>query len=61
MPVLGLTDTAVVWRDGTVVCGGILGRVDPEVLAQERAEAARKEMLRSQPNVYLLEDFRRDI
>lgn len=58
-PILGFTDTQVVWRDGTVVCGGgILGRLDPAVLAQERAELARKEELRAQPNVVLLEDFK---
>lgn len=58
-PILGLSDTQVVWRDGTIVCGGILGRVDPEELARERAERERKEELRQQPNVVLLDDWRK--
>ena len=57
-PVLGLTDTLVVWRDGSIICGGILGRIDPAELAAERAELERKEELRAQPNVILLEDWR---
>jgi hypothetical protein len=62
-PILGFTNYAadlarVVWKDGSAVCGGILGRLDPEVLAQEAAERARKEELRQQPNVVLLEDYK---
>jgi hypothetical protein len=46
-------------RDGTAVCGGILGSAfDPAALAREAAERAREEELRAQPNVVLLSDFR---
>ena len=64
LPVLGLGDeqsspTTVIWRDGTVICRGILGGAfDPETLAAEQAEQDRKEELRSHENIVLLEDWR---
>ena len=49
------------WRDGTTVCGGILGHAfDPAALAREATERARKEELRQQTNVVLLEDWRQN-
>jgi hypothetical protein len=57
LPVLGLGDeqsspVTVVWKDGTVLCRGILGSsFDP-------VEHARKEELRSHDNVALLEDYK---
>lgn len=62
-PILGFSNSAgdierVVWRDGTAVCGGILGDLSFEALARMRAEEARKDELRNQPNVVLLEDWR---
>jgi hypothetical protein len=51
----------VEWKDGTTVCGGILGSAfDPAALAREAAEQARKYELRQQPNVVLLEDWRQN-
>jgi hypothetical protein len=62
-PMLGFDAVAdlvrVEWKDGTTVCGGILGRAfDPAALAREAAKRARKEELRQQTNVVLLEDWR---
>jgi hypothetical protein len=52
----------VEWKGGTTVCGGILGKAfDPEALAREAAEQARKDELRSHENVVLLEDFKNGI
>jgi hypothetical protein len=49
----------VEWKDGTTVCGGILGHAfDPEALAREAADRAHKEFMRQQPNVILLEDYK---
>jgi hypothetical protein len=61
-PMLGFDAVAnlvrVEWKDGTTVCGGILGHAfDPAALARQAAEQARKEELRQQPNVVLLEDY----
>jgi hypothetical protein len=50
----------VVWRDGTVLCRGILGNVE-EVRARVEAceaEAARKEELRDQ-GVAVLSDYQK--
>lgn len=60
-PILGFAGSAadiarVVWRDGTAICGGILG--NSAELAATLAALARKDELRRQPNVVLLEDFR---
>lgn len=60
-PILGFRNyaadiTQVVWKDGTAVCGGILGT--SEQLAAALAEQARKEELRAQPNVVLLSDYK---
>jgi hypothetical protein len=60
LPVLGFSDrppedsVRVEWRDGTVVYCGILGKFDADTIAAE----ARKEELRQQPNVILIEDHR---
>jgi hypothetical protein len=49
----------VEWKDGTTVCGGILGGAfDPEALAREAADRAHKDYLRAQPNVVLIEDWK---
>ena len=68
-PILGFTNcaadiTRVVWKDNTTVCGGILGdstqlAATMADLAREKAERERKDELRRQPNVVLLEDWRR--
>jgi hypothetical protein len=63
LPVLGFSDwspnpSCVQWKNGTVICRGILGAFDPETLAAERAEQERKEELRSHDNIVLLEDYR---
>lgn len=60
-PMLGFTACAantvnVVWRDGTAV--GILGNLSAESLARDKAEQERKDELRQQANVILLDDFR---
>lgn len=53
------SEITAIRRDGTFVCGGILGAAfDPEVKAHLEAERAPKEELRNQPNVVLLEDWR---
>lgn len=66
LPVLGLTwngdssaDPRVIWKDGTVVCGGILGAAfDPETKLRHEAAEAHKQELRDQ-NVVVLEDYRK--
>jgi hypothetical protein len=65
LPVLGLGDeqmspVTVTWRDGTVICRGILGDMSSETLARQRAEQLRQEELRQQTNVVLLEDWRQN-
>jgi hypothetical protein len=51
--------TRVEWKDGSTVCGGILGHAfDPEALAREAADRAHKDYLRAQANVILLEDYK---
>lgn len=53
LPMLGFDDWAsypsvsVQWKDGTVICRGVLGDMSPKTLAREKAEEARKERLRS--------------
>jgi hypothetical protein len=66
LPILGFDDggptypSLVIWKDGTVICGGILGDMSPETLAREKAEWERKAELRQQTNVILLEDWRQN-
>jgi hypothetical protein len=66
-PILGFDDwranpsVHVQWKDGTPVASvGILGKFDSETIATEKAERERKEELRQQTNVVLLEDWRHD-
>jgi hypothetical protein len=63
LPVLGLgaedrRPHTITWLDGTVVCRGILGDFSPETVAREKAEQDRKDELRSNENVVLLDDWR---
>ena len=63
LPLLGFDDWSpsvhVQWRDRTPVATlGILGDMSLETLAREQTERARKEALRRQSNVFLLEDWR---
>jgi hypothetical protein len=62
LPVLGLgaedrRPHTITWRDGTVVCRGILGDFNCETLEREKAEQAHKQEL-PDSGVVLLEDFR---
>jgi hypothetical protein len=63
LPIIGFDNweppMRVRWADGTkLTYCGILGDMRPETLAREKAEQSRKEALRQQRNVFLLEDWR---
>jgi len=61
LPVLGFSDyrptDCAVWKDGTVVFRGILGKFDAETIARDNAERDYKQKLRDR-DVAVLEDWR---
>jgi hypothetical protein len=59
-PPLGVKETCVLRNWPGFVCTRNGAAFDPEALARLEAERARKEDLKSQPNVVLLEDWRQN-
>ncbi len=65
-PILGFDEwrtnplAHVQWKDGTPVTTlGLLGDMSVETLARRKAEQVRKQELRQQTNIVLLEDWRK--